>query len=280
MKGLVLELPEESFDKITSAADAYRAGETKSFAEGSFGKVSKYTNPDYKDFVVKSMNDRKEARDECKIHQELTHSGIVRIEDSFKHHGEWCIIMQRCEQDLLDFLDKPVYQTDFSVSRRLSLFHELMIAVAWMHGEGIAHRDFKPENVLLDKDGKLKICDFGFATKDTVSSQMCCTPEFAAPELILGAEYSPVQVDIFSLGIMLYIVMTCAMPYRTKNVWDGTRTIYYGPVNYDKTFNTALAQQWMANDVWDLFKAMTSEDQAARPTAAKVVEKLEEILKP
>ena len=92
-----------------------------------------------------------------------------------------------------------------------------MDAVCYLHRLGIAHRDLKLENLLIDDQFNVKICDFGFAKLDSnPSSTFCGSKAYAAPEILAGQEYSPTKADVWAIGVILYIFVTGTMPFNEE----------------------------------------------------------------
>ena len=88
----------------------------------------------------------------------------------------------------------------------VALFYvsEIVLALEYLHLRGVAYRDLKPENLLIGSDGHLKITDFGFAKKiEDRSYTLCGTPEYIAPEIILGQGHNH-GVDWWALGVLIY----------------------------------------------------------------------------
>lgn len=102
----------------------------------------------------------------------------------------------------------------------------MLMGMLYMHSKGIAHRDMKPQNILLDKNYNIKLVDFGFACpltgRDNSGTQktMVGTPGYMAPEIHCGVPYQAKQVDIFALGIILFIMRAGAPPFAIASETD------------------------------------------------------------
>lgn len=125
-------------------------------------------------------------------------------------------------------------------------FRQLINGIDFLHSQGVAHRDIKPENLLLDKNGNLKIGDFGMAAlfrlEKTGQRRQCTTscgsPPYVAPEVI-GNHYDPDKADIWSCGIVLFVLLTGQMP------WDE-------PTRLDQDFHNFLVHDGKLNVApWD-----------------------------
>ncbi|OQR79408.1 serine/threonine-protein kinase SIK3-like [Tropilaelaps mercedesae] len=95
-------------------------------------------------------------------------------------------------------------------------FKQIVSAIKYCHERQIVHRDLKAENLLLDSDMNIKIADFGFSnffTPDATLSTWCGSPPYAAPELFEGREYDGPKADIWSLGVVLYVLVCGALPF-------------------------------------------------------------------
>ncbi|CAC5357254.1 TSSK [Mytilus coruscus] len=106
-----------------------------------------------------------------------------------------------------------------SVEATLSVFSQVVKAVEYCHSNGIAHNDIKLENVLLS-NGCVKLADFGFAKSSVVvaeSEEFCGTLPYAAPEVIMGMEHNTMKADMWSMGVMLYVMLFGAFPFSDSD---------------------------------------------------------------
>uniref|UniRef100_A0A8C5C383 non-specific serine/threonine protein kinase n=1 Tax=Gadus morhua TaxID=8049 RepID=A0A8C5C383_GADMO len=100
-------------------------------------------------------------------------------------------------------------------------FRQIVSAVHYCHQKHIVHRDLKAENLLLDADSNIKIADFGFSNEFTMGSKLdtfCGSPPYAAPELFQGKKYDGPEVDIWSLGVILYTLVSGSLPFDGQNL--------------------------------------------------------------
>ncbi|XP_068127691.1 testis-specific serine/threonine-protein kinase 1-like [Hyperolius riggenbachi] len=210
----------------------YKIG--KHLGEGSYAKVkSAYSNRLKSNVAVKIIDRQKAPRDfvekflprELEILTKVSHNSIIKTLEIFeKPNKKVYIIMELCVQgDLLEFIKSKGALSE-ETSRKL--FRQIIIAVKYCHDKDIVHRDLKCENLLLDKDFNLKISDFGFARhvyhdvngKVILSNTFCGSAVYASPEVLQGIPYNPKIHDVWSLGVILYIMVTCAMPYDDSNI--------------------------------------------------------------
>ncbi|KAL7225044.1 hypothetical protein ACSBR1_020347 [Camellia fascicularis] len=111
-------------------------------------------------------------------------------------------------------------------------FQQLIFAVRFCHARGVYHRDLKPKNLLLDEDGDLKVSDFGLSAvydqiqQDGLFHTFCGTPAYVAPEVLGRKGYDDAKVDIWSCGIILFVLMAGYLPFHDQNIMSKYKKIY------------------------------------------------------
>ncbi|KAH3672255.1 hypothetical protein WICMUC_004350 [Wickerhamomyces mucosus] len=164
---------------------------------------------------------------EVLIHQHCSkHPNIIKIFSFSGDHPKWLFMVMELATggDLFDKIEP-----DIGVDEEISHFYfrQLINAVEFLHNRGVAHRDIKPENILLDNSGNLKLADFGLASvyKKKGSVRLCYTPcgspPYMAPELEHGDQgYNPGFSDIWSCGVVLFVLLTGETPWEEPTIRD------------------------------------------------------------
>jgi len=123
----------------------------------------------------------------------------------------------------------------FDINRSRFYTAELLCALECLHGFNVIYRDLKPENILLDYSGHIALCDFGLCKLDMKdedrTNTFCGTPEYLAPELLLGAGYTK-TVDWWTLGVLLYEMLTGLPPFYDENTNEMYRKILSEPLHF------------------------------------------------
>ncbi|MFG0292536.1 MAG: tetratricopeptide repeat protein, partial [Phycisphaerales bacterium JB050] len=158
---------------------------------------------------------------ERRVLANLSHSNIAGLLDAGAlPDGSPYFVMEYIEGERLDeYCDRR----KLSVSKRIELFRTVCDAVAHAHQNLIVHRDLKPANILVTEDGEVKLLDFGVAkmlgtddgarAENTVTVERRLTPAYASPEQIRGEPVTTAS-DVYSLGVILYELLTGSRPYR------------------------------------------------------------------
>jgi eukaryotic-like serine/threonine-protein kinase len=169
-----------------------------------------------------SPSARQRFRRERQILARLQHRYIAALIDGgATDDGTPYLVMEYVEGTPIT---RFVRENNLSVVETIDLFRSVCRAVSFAHQNLIVHRDLKPENILITADGTPKLLDFGIAKllseteiKATVTHQQALTPEYAAPEQILGQTITT-ATDVYSLGVILYEILTGAHPFRRANM--------------------------------------------------------------
>lgn len=171
--------------------------------------------------VMKIM---KQIRLEISLLHSLDHPNIVTCFGSFEDKKYLYIILEYCEKgDLSELLKANV----FSEQDVHFYFSHLVSALKYLHTKQIIHRDIKPKNILVSNDNILKLTDFGFAKHSNaidMNKTICGSPLYMAPEILSSSPYSTVS-DLWSIGIVLFEMISGRTPYYAENIDDLQKNI-------------------------------------------------------
>uniref|UniRef100_A0A673I872 non-specific serine/threonine protein kinase n=1 Tax=Sinocyclocheilus rhinocerous TaxID=307959 RepID=A0A673I872_9TELE len=144
-------------------------------------------------------------------------------------------------------------------------FRQIVSAVQYCHQKHIVHRDLKAENLLLDADMNIKIADFGFSNEFMVGNKLdtfCGSPPYAAPELFQGKKYDGPEVDVWSLGVILYTLVSGSLPFDGQNLKELRERVLRG--KYRIPF-------YMSTDCESLLKRFLVLNPAKRGTLEQIM---------
>jgi serine/threonine protein kinase len=146
----------------------------------------------------------------------LKHPNIINIFDSWEVEHFSYLILEFADGGSLSSLVR--HRQRLSGPTLNSFCAQLSSAVAYCHSQGICHRDIKPDNILIDRHGRPKLCDFGFAFKSGVTDIVCGSLPFMAPELLNStAPTDPFAADVWALGITFYFMAVGRLPWANEN---------------------------------------------------------------
>uniref|UniRef100_A0A4W6D255 MAP/microtubule affinity-regulating kinase 3 n=1 Tax=Lates calcarifer TaxID=8187 RepID=A0A4W6D255_LATCA len=156
---------------------------------------------------------------EVRIMKTLNHPNIVQLFEVIETEKTLYLIMEYASGgEVFDYL---VAHGRMKEKEARAKFRQIVSAVHYCHQKNIVHRDLKAENLLLDADSNIKIADFGFSNEFTAGSKLdtfCGSPPYAAPELFQGKKYDGPEVDIWSLGVILYTLVSGSLPFDGQNL--------------------------------------------------------------
>jgi serine/threonine protein kinase len=200
----------------------------KIIGTGNFGKVFLVKRKGTQDFFAmkilkKSLIDEKKQRahtiTERRVLENAKCPFVVKLVRAFQDSKKLYMIMEYMNGgELFFYLNK---EGMFSEIRSRFYLAEILVGLNYLHANGIIYRDLKPENILLDNEGHIKLTDFGLSKSGIDVSNpkaytFCGTPEYLAPEILRNLGYDK-SVDFWSLGALMYYMLSGAPPFYSKN---------------------------------------------------------------
>jgi eukaryotic-like serine/threonine-protein kinase len=186
-------------------------------------------------------------KQELILARQITHRNVIRIFDLSEAQGIKFITMEFIEgQDLKSLVSE---KGRLSFDEAVRIVEQVCLALEAAHLEGVVHRDLKPQNIMIDKQGRASVMDFGIARSVeaggmTQTGSLVGTPEYMSPEQVMG-EHVDVRSDLFTLGVILYELLTGAMPYKADTVQSAmfkrTRELPKPPIEVDPTVPRMLS---------------------------------------
>jgi len=210
-----------------------------------------------KKFAVKSLspaltedkNFRERFFIEARNQAKLSHVNIVQATDFIEENGQFFFVMEYVDGDDLDQLIKN--QGTIHENRAITIIKDILGGLQDAHGKGIIHRDIKPSNILIDRSGRARIMDFGIAMmlggeRLTATGSIIGSPWYMSPEQIQNPKTIDGRSDIYSVGIVLYEMLTGNVPFdgetefsvKSKQVNDAAPD----PRQFNSAISTKLAE--------------------------------------
>ena len=207
--------------------------------KGAYGKVNLCLHTLTGRLVaIKSINKSKITKErqkqkikvETSIMKTLSDSNnIVKIFEKYETKKHICIVMEYiCAGDLLTYIKKRSKLTE-PVAK--FIFKQIVLALQYIHNHNIVHRDIKLDNILIDLDNNIKICDFGVSKiikKGDIMVEQCGTPAYIAPEILKNRGYEGFGVDIWSAGVVLYAMLSGTVPFKGNDIKELHKLIIEG----------------------------------------------------
>ncbi|KAG8905331.1 Protein kinase [Tulasnella sp. 403] len=217
-------------DEKQSASNIAKLGEYKlvrTVGEGTFGKVKLaiHTVTGHKvamKFISKAkinaMKMRTRVAREVEYLRMLRHPHIIKLYEVISTPTDIIMVIEYAGGELFNYI---VEHGKMSEPQARKFFQQIMTAISYSHALKIVHRDLKPENVLLDENLNVKIVDFGLSnimTDGDFLKTSCGSPNYAAPEVISGKLYAGPEIDVWSCGVILYVMLCGRLPFEDENV--------------------------------------------------------------
>ncbi|XP_037376941.1 serine/threonine-protein kinase MARK2-like [Talpa occidentalis] len=193
----------------------------------------------------------------------LCHPNIIQLFQVVDTRDELLLVMEYAEGgNLEDYLHQ---HGRLKESEARQIFWQLLSALSYCHAKGIAHRDLKPENLLLDQHKNIKVADFGLGVQcaNQALSTYCGSPEFTAPEIYLHQMYKGPTADVWSLGVILYNMVTGEMPFVGTNARELRDSVlsghYYEP-------------DYLSEQCRDLLRELMVRDPQSRSALESIIQ--------
>ncbi|NXL30182.1 STK36 kinase, partial [Glaucidium brasilianum] len=208
--------------------------------EGSFGRVYKGRRKHSAQVVAlkfiskvgRSEKELKNLQRESEIMRGLHHLNIIQMLDSFETDKEVVVVTDYAEGELFQILEDDGSLPEDQVQ---TIAAQLVSALYYLHSHRILHRDMKPQNILLGKDGVVKLCDFGFARAMSIHTMVLTsikgTPLYMSPELVEERPYDH-TADLWSVGCILYELFVGTPPFYTSNIFQLVSLVVKDPVKW------------------------------------------------
>ena len=222
-------------------------------AQGGMGAVYKAKHPTLNRFVLlKKLTLRggpqlvERFKREARIMMDIKHDHIVHVYDHFKEGSSYYIVEEFVDGISLDALLRR--ERYLSNDAAMLILYEVCKALLYAHDKGVIHRDIKPGNILLSNQGDVKLVDFGIATSReesedglTRDGMTLGTPSYIPPEQIDNAKNVDKRADIYSLGVVLYEMMTGKTPYPGSFTAQTIALIHKGRYTPPQALNPKIA---------------------------------------
>jgi len=260
--------------KLNNRIGKYELGRT--LGEGTFGKVKYAINVETrKSYAVKILDKDKVFQNKIvdRIKREICslklikHPHVVRLYEVLASKKKIYIVLEFVKGG--ELMDKILSNGKLEESEVRKHFQQLIDAVGYCHSRGVYHRDLKPENVLLDAKGNVKISDFGLSAlpeqfrADGLLHTTCGSPYYVAPEVIGDKGYDGATSDVWSCGVILFLLLTGCLPFYDRNLALLFKKIC------KSDFKTP---QWLSAGATKLIKRILDPNPKTRITIAGILE--------
>ena len=266
---------EEKIIKVTGDVQVRKYYKGRLLGKGGFAKCYEFTCSENKKIfaakvVAKSGLVKSRAKQklisEIKIHKSLHHPQIVAFEHYFEDTENVYILLEMCHnQTLNELLKRRKRLTEIEVQCYIV---QLIKALKYLHSHRVIHRDLKLGNLFLTDKMELKVGDFGLATKLDFEGErkrtVCGTPNYIAPEILDGKTGHSYEVDIWSLGVIIYTLIIGKPPFETRDVKTTYKRIKMNAYSFPET---AIISEAAKN----LISQILVTDPSKRPTLDQIL---------
>ncbi|CAD8070349.1 unnamed protein product [Paramecium primaurelia] len=191
-----------------------------------------------------SQNKQNIIQNERDLMSNLNHPFIVKIQYAFESRRYLVFVLEYCSGGELFFLLRKVKR--MNEEQAFFYFAEICLGMKHLHDKSIIYRDIKPENILIDFDGHVRIADFGLSKQldQEIAYSFCGSPEYMAPEMLLKQGHN-LQLDLYCLGALLYELITGLPPFYSRN----TDEIYQRILNQKLSYPPQVQMSSLLKDL-------------------------------
>lgn len=252
----------------------------RTLGEGTFGKVKYAVNTESQEPVAIKVLDKEkiqkqnmgpQIKKEISIMKIVRHKYVVGMKEVLASRTKIFIVLELVTGG--ELFDKIVSEGKFSEEMARFYCRQLVEGVEYCHNLGVCHRDLKPENLLLDEQGNLKISDFGLSalyvgdadgdgtSRTELLHTTCGTPNYVAPEVLADKGYDGKKADVWSIGVILYVLLAGFLPFDESTIVALFAKIQAADFTYPK---------WFSPSVRSLLDSIITADPKARLTLTEV----------
>lgn len=205
---------------------------------------------------ISSESDRTFFQREINALAFIRHPGIVQLHDFFEDDLNYYLITDFCSGgELYNYI---IEKKQIDEPTAAVIFKQIVVAVSYCHSYGIAHRDLKPENILIDKFPLVRVSDFGlcgYLRENQMMKTFCGSPCYCAPECLNQCSYDGKKSDVWSLGVILFAMVTGEHPWKLGNTPNMIKQISSGQYT---------CPDHLSKDCKDLISRMLTVDASLR----------------
>eukprot|EP01105_Mastigella_eilhardi_P022488 TRINITY_DN5531_c0_g1_i2.p1 TRINITY_DN5531_c0_g1~~TRINITY_DN5531_c0_g1_i2.p1 ORF type:complete len:353 (+),score=121.94 TRINITY_DN5531_c0_g1_i2:91-1149(+) len=209
---------------------------------------------------------------EIEIMKRVHHENVLHLIDIFESPTHICMVMELVTGG--ELFNKIVSKGSYSENDAIIITRQLLAGVEYLHKEGVAHRDLKPENLLCNGDGEnivIKIADFGLSKmfSNDVLKTSCGTPDYAAPEVLTNQGSYGMEVDMWSVGVITYVLLCGYPPFFVEDNDHAALFRLIIAAEYDFP-----PQEWdsISSEAKDFIRALLVVDPKQRLTATQALQ--------
>lgn len=247
--------------------------ENPHYAKGSYGSVAKARDSNNKSVVIKAISNKVNPR---WINNEIVcgtllkgHSNIPTMRETLSAAGFHFFVFDFVDGiELFEFMEKTSFSPlDEGLAKHI--FRQLLDSIKFCHDNGIAHRDLKLENVMIDSNFKLFLVDFGLAAINHLAQEKFIVAEYVgsenytAPEVLRRTPYNPFLADVWSMGIILFCNLFGQYP------WDGS---LFGQKDKQPPTLEFPKERQVSDEAKDLLARMLHHDPACRASVNEILQ--------